>query len=183
MKTLIFNGSPRKNGNTMALINELLKHLKGEYKQVDAYYCGIRACIDCRYCWKNSGCSIKDGMTEVYDYIQEADNIVVASSINFEELTGQLLSVLSRLQTYYCAQAIRKETPIPKAKRGGVILVGGGDGSVSTAQKTARLALRHMNAKEIAPPVISHNTDRVAAVDDPAAMSGIRELAAFLNRD
>jgi multimeric flavodoxin WrbA len=183
MKTLIFNGSPRKKGNTMSLVNELLKHLKGEHKLVDAYYCGIKPCIDCRYCWKNPGCSIKDGMTEIYDYIQEADNIIVASSLNFAELTGQLLSVLSRLQTYYCAETLRNETPIPKAKRGGIILVGGGDGTTTTAQKTAKLILKHMNAKEIAPPVISHNTDRVAAIDDTAAMSGIRELASFLNRD
>jgi len=183
MKTLIFNGSPRKNGNTMSLINELTTRLIGEFKLVDAYYCGIKPCIDCRYCWKNPGCAIKDGMTEIYDYIQECDNIAVASSLNFAELTGQLLSVLSRLQTYYCAEAFRNETPIPKQKRGGIILVGGGDGSVTGAQKTARLILRHMNAKEIAPAVISHNTDAVAAKDDSEAMSGIMELASFFNRD
>lgn len=183
MKTLIFNGSPRKNGNTMALINELTARLNGEFKLVDAYYSGIKACIDCRYCWKNPGCSIKDGMPEIYDYIQECDSIAVASSLNFAELTGPLLSVLSRLQTFYCAETLRNETPIPKPKRGGIILVGGGDGNVTCAQKTARLTLRHMNAKEIAPPVISHNTDKVAAKDDAEAMSGIVSLASFFNRD
>lgn len=182
MKTLIFNGSPRKNGNTMALINMLVDHLEGEHKRVDAFFCGIKPCIDCRYCWKNTGCAIKDGMTEIYDYIQECDNIVVASSLNFAEVTGPLLSVLSRLQTYYCAERFRGETPIPKQKRGGIILVGGGDGTVTCAQKTARLILRHMNMKEIAPDVVSHNTDNVNAIDDPEAMSGIMQLASFFNR-
>jgi len=182
MKTLIFNGSPRKNGNTMSLVNELITHLEGEYRLVDAYYCGIKPCIDCRYCWKNPGCAIKDGMTEIYDYIQECDSIVVASSLNFAELTGQLLSVLSRLQTYYCAEAFRDETPIQKTKRGGIILVGGGDGTTVCAQKTARLILRHMNAKDIAPSVVSHNTDAVAAKDDAEALSGIIQLSSFLNR-
>jgi len=183
MKTLIFNGSPRKNGNSVALINELLKHLEGEYRQIDAYYCGIKPCIDCRYCWKKPGCSIKDGMTEVYDYIKEADNIVIASPLHYAELTGQLLSVLSRLQAFYSAEAFRNEVPITKPKRGGIVLVGGGDGPVSRAQQTARLILKHMNVKEFAPEVISHNTDRVAAADDPDAISGIREMAAFFNRE
>lgn len=31
MKTLIFNGSARKNGDTYALINELTRQLEGEY--------------------------------------------------------------------------------------------------------------------------------------------------------
>ncbi|WP_346930515.1 hypothetical protein [Clostridium sp.] len=37
MKTLIFSGTPRKNGDTMALINEFIKYLDGEYKIVDVY--------------------------------------------------------------------------------------------------------------------------------------------------
>lgn len=31
MKTLIFNGSPRKNGDTVSLIQEVTKNLKGSY--------------------------------------------------------------------------------------------------------------------------------------------------------
>jgi hypothetical protein len=31
VKTLIINGSPRKNGDTMTLINEMTKYLNGEY--------------------------------------------------------------------------------------------------------------------------------------------------------
>lgn len=101
MKTLIFNGSPRKNGDTMGLINEFIKELDGEYKIVNAYYCDIKPCIDCRYCWKNDGCCQQDEMQEVYKYIEECDNILIASPIYFSELTGPLLSVMSRLQTKY----------------------------------------------------------------------------------
>ena len=35
MKTLILNGSPRRNGDTVSLINELTEQLNGEYKIVD----------------------------------------------------------------------------------------------------------------------------------------------------
>ncbi len=49
---------------------------------VDSYNCNIRPYIDCRYCWENVGCSIKDEMQEVYDYIKECDNVLIASPRN-----------------------------------------------------------------------------------------------------
>ncbi len=181
MKTLILQGSPRRNGDCMMLVNEFLRHLEGEYRLLDAYYCDIRACIDCRYCRKNPGCSIKDGMQEIYEYIQNADNILIASPLNFAELTGPLLSVASRLQTFYCAEAFRNEKPVEKPKRGGIILVGGGDGKVEGAVRTAKLILHHMNMQKIFEPVVSHNTDRVLPRDDKEAMEGAKRLAAFFN--
>ena len=125
MKTLIFNGSPRKNGDTMTLVNECLKHLKGSFKIIDAYDCNIQPCIDCRYCWENSGCFLDDEMQEVHNYIQECDNILIASPLYFSEITGQLLAVTSRLQTYFCARVFQKGKSIEKEKKGGVIIVGG----------------------------------------------------------
>ena len=64
MKTLIFNGSPRVHGDTVSLINRLTKSLEGEYRVVDVYRSNISPCIDCRYCWENSGCVIKDEMQD-----------------------------------------------------------------------------------------------------------------------
>ena len=52
MKTLIFNGSPRKNGDTAALITSFLRETAGypddTYKIVTAYDAGIQPCRDCR---------------------------------------------------------------------------------------------------------------------------------------
>jgi multimeric flavodoxin WrbA len=62
MRTLIINGSPRKNGDTMTLINEMTQYLSGELKIINTYYDNISLCIDCRYCWQNDGCSIDDGL-------------------------------------------------------------------------------------------------------------------------
>lgn len=181
MKTLIFTGTPRKNGDTMSLINEFLNHLDGEYKIVNAYDCNIKPCIDCRYCWKNSGCSINDEMQQVYDYIEDCDNILMASPLYFSELSGQLLAITSRLQTYFCAEHFRKVIPIKKEKKGGVIIVGGGDGKIEKAYNTARVLLHHMNSKNIAPVVYSHNTNNIPAKDDKKAMEEVRDLALFFN--
>lgn len=181
MKTLILNGSPRKNGDTNTLINEVINNLKGEHKIVNAYDCNIMPCIDCRYCWENQDCCHNDEMQEVYDYIQECDNILIASPLYFSELTGQLLAILSRLQTYFSAKFFRKETPIKKAKKGGVIIVGGGDGKVEKAYKTAVVLLHHMNAYDIFPVVYSHNTNNIPSSNDIKAINESKKLASFFN--
>ena len=107
MKTLIFNGSPRKNGDTSQLLQKFCAGLDGEYRIVRAYDGAIKPCVDCRYCWEHPGCAIKDGMTEIYDWIADCDNVVIASPVYFSELTGPLLSVLSRVQTLFCGRFFR----------------------------------------------------------------------------
>ena len=92
MKTLIFIGSPRKKGNSSTLAEELARQLEGEVKIIRAYDCNVKPCIDCRFCWKNNGCAVKDGMQEIYEDIQDSDNIVIASPTYFSELSGQLLA-------------------------------------------------------------------------------------------
>ena len=117
MKTLIINGSPRKNGETVSLIKELTKQLNGEYKILDAYYTSIYPCVDCRYCWSNDGCAVKDEMTEIYDYIEDCDNIVIASPIYFSQPTGRLLDICSRFQSYFAAKHFRNQAPTLKPKK------------------------------------------------------------------
>lgn len=179
MKTLIFNGSPRQNGDTSSLLKKVTERIAGEYRIVEAYKCNISPCIDCRYCWKNNGCAIDDEMQEIYKYIQECDNILVASPVYFSELTGKLLDVGSRLQAFFCARFFRKEEPIIKPKKGAVILVGGGDGSIDTAYKTARILLHHMNCHNIHELVYSHNTNIKPAIDDENAVLGIYSILDF----
>ena len=183
MKTLTFNGSPRKDGDTGSLINKVTNAIKGDYKIVNAYTCNISACIDCRFCWKNQGCVIQDEMQDVYAYIQECDNILIASPIYFSELTGKLLDVGSRLQTYFCAGFFRKEIPIKKPKRGAVILVGGGDGRIDKAYETACTLLHHMNCYNIYDVVCSHNTNVVSAIQNQQALEGIDRIAVFFNTE
>ena len=101
MKTLIFNGSPRRNGDTAALLNIFKTEIGGEINQIDTYFCNIKPCVDCRYCWTRPTCSINDDMQNVISMINESDNIVIASPLYFSELSGALLNTLSRLHYLY----------------------------------------------------------------------------------
>ncbi|SHJ33065.1 flavodoxin family protein [Parasporobacterium paucivorans] len=181
MKTLIFNGSPREKGDTVSLISEFLKHLDGEYKIVTAYDCNVAACIDCRWCWKNPGCFIQDGMQEIYDYVQECDNVLIASPLHFAEITGKLLSVGSRLQTYYSASYFRKEKPVAKAKKGGIILVSGGIRKLDAPLQSSRMLLEHMNARDVFPYVYGSDTNHGHPADKPEVLQQVKELAEFFN--
>lgn len=181
MKTLILNGSPRKNGDTASLIKLVKNSLRGEVLEINAYTCDISPCVDCRYCWSNKGCVIADEMQVVYDYIQECDNILIASPIYFSEVTGKLLDVASRLQTYFCARFFRKEEPINKCKRGAVFLVGGGDGRIDKAFETSSTILHHMNCNDIHEVVYSHNTNIKPAAEDKQVLEGVSNIVDYFN--
>ena len=180
MKTLVFNGSPRPDGDTVRLICELVGGLPGDYKIVDVCRAGLSHCTDCRYCKSHDGCAIDDGMDEIYADIKECDAIVVASPVHFSELSGPLMSAMGRLQALYCARRFRGVEPIVKPKRGGILLAAGGDGSPERAAETAKMLLAAMGAREILPAVVCSPTDARPAADDAAALHSARALAKWL---
>lgn len=181
MKTLIINGSPRKDGDSMTLVNEMLKYLDGEIRIIHAYHGNISPCMDCRYCWTNTGCCINDGMQEIYKLLNEVDNVIIASPLYFSELTGELLSFASRLQCLFAARSIQKDPNFKlKRKNGTLIITGGGDGSPEPAINRANIIFRQMNVESIG-TVLSLHTNDIPAKEDVEALSRARELALKLN--
>ncbi|MBP0975003.1 MAG: NAD(P)H-dependent oxidoreductase [Oscillospiraceae bacterium] len=182
MKTLILNGSPRKDGDTVFLIKKLLSRLQGDYKIVDCYTADIAPCIDCRSCREKLSCPMRDEMQEIYAYLLECDYVIIASPVHYAELSSGLLKVASRFQIYSSAQIFRHEMLPVKAKHGAVLLTQGGSGGAESAYETARLILQSIGIKEIYPLVCSGNTDRLPAADDEKAISDVLKLAEWLNR-
>ncbi len=183
MKTLILNGSPRKSGDTAALLQAFLTHLDGEVYQINAYDGHIHPCTDCRWCMTHASCAIQDAMQEVYTRISEADVIIIASPIYFSELTGPLLSVASRLQYLWVSKYMRKMPILSEKTRYGVILLaGGGDGAASHAISTATCLLHQMGA-EVFGTVCSHNTNHVPAAEDAAALAQVRALQQAISEE
>jgi multimeric flavodoxin WrbA len=164
----------------MALINEMKKYLQGEVKVVSAFYDNIAPCTDCRDCWKTEGCSIRDDMQEIYRDLNEFDNVIIASPLYFSELTGPLLSLASRLQTYYAAKFKRKAPVKLKPKYGALIITGGGDGTTEKAESTARALFRMMNVTSIG-NIFSLKTDDLPAADDTMALEEAHKTALRLN--
>lgn len=180
MKTLIINGSPRKNGNSAALSAALKAQLQGEVAELVAYRAKLSPCIDCRGCWRQQGCVIRDDMDIVY--ADDFDNIVIAAPIYTSMLPGPVVDIASRFQAYYASRQVL-HNPIPRRrKKGALLLVGGGDGAAEPAVEFAKHMFSFLKAEFTEENLLlSHNTDRVPALEDPAAVQKLAEIAAYLN--
>lgn len=107
MKIIAINGSPRKNGNTMAMIDKFLEGVRSadesiETKVINIYslnYTGCRSCFACKRIGSTYGksCAIKDDIHDVLEKISQSDGVVIGSPIYFGEIVGQLKSFLERM--------------------------------------------------------------------------------------
>jgi len=182
MKTLIINGSPKKNGDIAALIHELQRRLTGEVRVISCDD-NISPCIDCRYCWTHEGCAVKDDMQAVYEFLADCDNVVLASPVWFSSLSGPAMNLTSRFQTYFSARRFRNTPVQRKPKKGLIILAGGNAGTEIHPLETSRMILRTAGCvKEEITSLVSMNTDEVPAKNDRSALDQIREEAERLNQ-
>lgn len=99
-KVVAIMGSPRKNGNTSNLINEIIKGAEksgAETKLFNLIDMNIKPCQACYYCRKHEGCLIKDDMQGLYESIKYADAIIIGSPIYMFQITGQMKQLIDRL--------------------------------------------------------------------------------------
>ena len=181
MKTLIINGSPKKNGDTQALIDAFVSGLSGEYCVISNDD-DISPCIDCRYCWKHDGCAVKDAMQAVYDYLADCDAVVLASPVWFSSLSGPALDIGSRFQTYFARKFFRHLSYPLKRKRGVIVRVGGQPGTEVGPIANAKTILGLANiAKDDITVVSSLDTDLIPAALDTAALEAAKAAAQRLS--
>ena len=105
MKTILLNGSPRKNRNTAQLLREAQKgalSVGAQVEYIDLYdlnYNGCRSCLAC----KRKGiaepckCYWKDELTPVLEKVWQADRLIAGTPIYYGEPTGGFRSFLERV--------------------------------------------------------------------------------------
>lgn len=99
MKVVGFVGSPRKNGNTDVLVQQVLDGAMEAGAQVEKIYINemkLRGCQGCDYCRSVDGCKLKDDMAKAYDALRNADGFVFGSPIYFFQFTGQMRLFIDR---------------------------------------------------------------------------------------
>jgi len=103
MKCCILMGSPRKKGNTAALLDPFMQELAQHEIQSDMIWLHnkrIEPCIACRTCqkdWTIFGCRYKDDAQEVFDKVYASDVIVLATPIYSWYCTAPMKAILDRL--------------------------------------------------------------------------------------
>lgn len=168
MKTLIINGSPRKNGDTAYFINKIRENIKCDV--VSPYYMDFSPCIDCRKCFEGE-CIYNDEMTKLLSNIDDYDNIIAATPLYYNQPTGMLMSMMSRTQMFYNSN--KKLKP----KNGYVIVVGGGDSVINSAdaEKTIRIMLMGLNVK-VKEYVRCLKTSKIKPENDIEANNDIKKI-------
>ncbi len=129
MKILALFCSPRREGNTELLLDELLKGASVEgadAEKVDACRLQIAPCSGCGACETTGKCAIEDQMQGVYDQIDAADAIVLASPIYFYNVTAQCKILIDRCQALWSKKYILREKI--RARKGFFLSVGGTKG-------------------------------------------------------
>ena len=102
-KICILKGSPRKNGNTNALVKVIVDAFKEsgcEVKAFDLYDMDIKPCLACRACqknWKAVECVRNDDFMTIADAIMDSDLILLASPIYSWYCTAPMKALLDRL--------------------------------------------------------------------------------------
>jgi multimeric flavodoxin WrbA len=118
-KTIIaIVGSYRKGGVTDTAVDEILRAAQASGAQTSKIYLidkHIEFCTNCRSCMQQPGlkrgvCRQNDDMTAILDQLDSADALVIASPINFYNVTAVTRKFMERL-VVYCYWPWGKNSP------------------------------------------------------------------------
>lgn len=96
----MISGSPHSDGCTIAALNEIsseLNLLNVSSKIIKLGTGPFESCRACFYCKKNDGCVIQDIVNDLAKECQNADAIILGSSVHYAGISGAMKTVLDRL--------------------------------------------------------------------------------------
>ncbi len=102
MKVVLFNGSPRKKGNTYHCLNFVMEELKAAGIECEYIWIGrekLQGCIACNECIVNQDqkCTIQgDIMNEYIQSMLESDGIIIGSPTYFSDLSASTKALIER---------------------------------------------------------------------------------------
>jgi multimeric flavodoxin WrbA len=112
MRILALVGSPRKNGNTEILVEEILRGARTNGHSIEKlriYDYDILPCIDCRSCKRSESgynCALSDGMREIYPKLEAADIIIFGTPIYWYGPTAKMKLLIDRLRPYIASKRL-----------------------------------------------------------------------------
>ena len=130
-KVLIVKGSPRKQGNSAILAEQVAAGARAMDAHVDSVYLhgmDIQPCDACDSCQAGAdvGCVIGDDMQTLYPLIREADAVVYASPVYWFTVSAQMKLFMDRCYALGGAEEGVRGHGLA-GKRIGVVLTYGGD--------------------------------------------------------
>jgi multimeric flavodoxin WrbA len=102
MKVVAFNGSPRRDGNTMRLMRMVCEILEAEGIETEIVQVGgqpVHGCTACMNCWENQDgkCVLTgDPVNEWIEKMVAAGGIIIGSPTFFADLTPEIKALIDR---------------------------------------------------------------------------------------
>lgn len=111
-KVLIISTSLRGGSNSEILAKECEKGAKAAGHDVQFLSLKekeIKYCIGCLSCQRSGSCVIKDDVADVLEIVRKAEVIVFATPIYYYEMSGQMKTLLDRLNPLYASDYVFRE--------------------------------------------------------------------------
>lgn len=100
---IVLVGSMRKNGNTALLAQSFAKGASknNNVEIISVSDVNVNPCIGCNTCFSREGnkCFQNDDMTKIYEKLQIADIVIIASPVYFYSISASLKTIIDRLHT------------------------------------------------------------------------------------
>ena len=100
-KIVVITGSPRKNGNSFAMVDAFIQAAKAKGHTVtrfDAADKKLDGCHACETCFKTGkACSFDDDFNTIAPAILEADAVVFATPVYWYSIPSQIKAVIDKL--------------------------------------------------------------------------------------
>ncbi len=98
MNIIILNGSPRKDGNTIHMINRFVEGLDKSHKiaVINLEEKKLKGCSACYECSKTHSCVEGDDAAKIISYLVKADLIVFASPVYWWGVSSQLKMIIDK---------------------------------------------------------------------------------------
>ena len=101
-KIVVLNGSPRKRGNTSALVREFTRGAEEAGHTVTEFLLDGMDIHGCKGCFgghsgRDCPCVQRDDMDQIYPAVKDCHVVVLASPLYYWNLSGQLRTAVDRL--------------------------------------------------------------------------------------
>ncbi|MCL2350666.1 MAG: flavodoxin family protein [Defluviitaleaceae bacterium] len=176
MKAVFINGSPRKNGNTAAIMSEIERGIKEKGFEVKSFLLhdmDIRFCVGCKVCYEDGACVHNDDVAMMAQAIFGSDLVVVGSPSYWGDVTAQLKTFIDRC-TPWCDTNDKRKL-FAKGIKGAAVAVraGGNKAENENLVNTIEHFLGHLDI----PLAGSFTAERIDTAADLAARPEVLKKA------
>ena len=106
-KLTLFQGSPRKNGNTHVMLNAVVdgaRAMGAETRLVELPGLAIGECNGCHACWQGRECPLEDDMNPLFETIAASDALVFGTPVYWYGPTALIKALLDRMVYFNCPE-------------------------------------------------------------------------------